>query len=302
MQIPTIQEMKTTVAEKLLQALNARENYLSLIAQFNSLAIKDDFPVLFIRDVVAPVVSSYFDQICDKLIKAHACDIPVTISIDKEYSDFSDTRISYFKGTGVHGEKRVTVSKKLLILDSKNETEIKELIVSIVESIPFASIYNSLEAQIDGLGTLGLKATASMLVDKLNLDANLIPPKQKGRHIVCQIFSINYWDSEEKIRGIQELNQALKTASQHSDVSFGDSVACLCEAIKDSFCKQKPISPRVSFCKGGPLEVHCYKGRYELRFTRKAFEAIAAFIYCYGSEREIEITSALLSDELNAAA
>lgn len=297
MQIPTIKQMKTTVVEKLLQALNARESYMVLTAQLYSLDVRESFPSLYIREVVTPVVRSYFSEICNRLTNAHACDTPAEISLGIEYSDFDSRQERDFIDSDVDVSKRVAISKQLATGDSKSETEIEELIVAIVESIPFESIYNSLETQVVELVPLGLKIIARTLVDKLNIGANFTPPKQKGRHVICQTYPSNYWKRHEKEREMQKLNQALKTVENKSDVCFGDAVFSLCDAIRDTTYEQQTIPSRTSFCKGETLEIHCFKDKYELRFTKKSFEAISAFIYCYGSDRDINSLDEILNNQ-----
>lgn len=302
MQIPTIKEMKSTVIEKLLRALNARENYIASTAQLKSVDVRDSFPALYIRDVVTPSVRSYFGEICDKLTRVHACGTPAQISLDREYSDFDSRQVWDFEDSDVDGSKRVAISEQLVTSASKSQTEVEELIVATVESIPFDSIYSSLEAQVDELVPLGLKMIAGTLIDELNIDTRFMPPKQKGKHVICQIRSTDYWHNHEKVREIQKLDQALKTVENKSDICFGNALFYLCNAIRGTTYEEQAIPSRTSFCKGGQLEIHCFKEKYELRFTKKAFEAISAFVYCYGSDSAIESVSELLSVEQKSAA
>lgn len=290
MQIPTIKEMKSALVEKLLTSLGAWKMYISSKNQLETLRLGEGFPYIYIRDIVGVVVKSHFEKMCVTLTKNHSDDTPAEITLDESYFDFKSRDSWNINNPNIDERKRANINKQLAVDTSKTEEEIEELIVEVIESIPFEAITYSLRSQVKNIGTLGLQLIAGTLVSELNLSSSHRKPRNTARHFICQTASKGKNESGDVLR----LAKALEKVEKDTAILFGDGLYLLAEAVRESGgC----IESRTHFSKGQALEVYCFKDKYEFRFTKKAFEAISAFIYCYGSDRDINSLDEVLNNQ-----
>lgn len=286
MPIPSAEEMRDTVKSKLLcmdHALKEANAKTSLIESLcpNVRTIQLDF-----ADCVEDLLKTYFDDLCSALSREFSQGTPAIISIDlKRFTVENDS------GRGGHFRRR---REAIVTTDDSGESAIERL----VNAIEFEKIETDVKRQASSLQQEGKSILANGLVSFLGLRFPHVSFKIKAGRICIDIYSANYWHRHDTIRDYSQFEDSLTDIRLETETDFGSAISMLKNAVMDMSYDEQELPSRTVFNKGAALEIICFRTKYEFRFTRSAFDAIAAYVTLHGNESSVAAITKLL-DEAN---
>lgn len=279
MSVPNILIMRECISTQLKTIITARFNFVIARRELTSCgeSISQTDPSLVC--VCDTVLSNYFKSLCKDLTQRYSNDTPAIIDLDE----------THFVFAGRWGDEKYTLDSHF----SACLTECEELplsdqlayIAEIIDKLDFSNIYNILTGKVKALYDTGLAMLANNLIKDLNLSYNgftgFYSPVVKPRFVVCTISAVDYWHNRDKITECIRIGNGLRKVRDFSNVNIGDSIFEFTEALNSLTYDKQALESRTAFGKGSNLEIHCFKGKYELRFTHELFDAIYAFFTLY---------------------
>lgn len=284
MPIPSADEMRSSIKKKLscmLQALVSANDNISTIEGLcpSVRTVKLDFD-----DCVDDLMKTYFNDLCNALSREYSQGTPATIDIDwTEFTEESES--SSHTRSRRHRFEEVPAGA----------SAIEEL----VSAIKFEDIFGELEKQAASLQQEGKAILANGLVSFLGLTLPRSSFKIKSGRICVDIYSADYWQRYEAVRDYSKFEDGLRDARLETEMNFGCAVSLLKAAVMDMTYDEQEIPSRTMFGKGAALEIACFKSKYEFRFTRPAFDAIAAYVTLHGNESSVAAVTKLLDELIN---
>jgi len=296
MQIPTASEMNAELIKKLFESAEAGMSLRNAMSTLEGNGLKYFNINANIETIIVEVLRRYFNALCSSLTKAYADNSPAVITLDESYFTFGQSHFddgNQFLRSGLH--------RRLYDAHSGGIDLHKALILECTGCIPFFQIEADLRHSVENIKSEGLKLMSAALIKELYLDSiHRTAIRSKGRFLVAETYPCRGLGVHEKIRELRRIDQALIAIQNQSDIDFGDAVEGIIQHLGN--CNHSELIPsRTCFGKGGDLEIHCFKEKYEFRFSHAGFDAIAAFVFMHGSDKNTE-TIAKITESIQAVA
>ncbi len=277
MHIPTAAQMIDQIKTQLYNMNNA----LSL-AQINLAILKDLVPNvevcgLAIEGCIAGILKTYFTDLCKCLTKAYAQGTPATIELNESLFALN-----------------CALKTKLDNTDHNETHERATIIDEFISLIPFKNIHASLTDQASSLVDKGKSLFADEIVNYLNLKYQANNTKVKSGRVILEMYTTDYWNRYNYKRDIIRFENGLRAVAMETGADFGFSVIELKNAVDALTYEEQEIASRTTFGKSSSLEIVCFRTKYEFRFTRSSFDALAAFVTLHGRDKSIETVNAFI--------
>lgn len=287
MPIPSADEMCNSVQQKLMIMLQSLLSANEDMSTIETLCPSVQVEKLDFDDCVGDLIEHFFTDLCNELTQEFSQGTPATIDID--WTRFKDKN-----RTSLHGRYRRYRSGG----DVQNREQGASAIEELINAINFENIVTDLKCQAANLLNEGKAILAKGLVSFLGLTLTYSSFKVKSGRICFDICSANYWQSDKSVRDYSKFEDGLRDVGFETETDFGCAVSLLKSSVMDMGYGDQEIPSRTTFSKGGALEIVCFKSKYEFRFTRPAFDAIAAYVTLHGNESSVAAITKLL-DEIN---
>lgn len=290
MPIPSADEMRNSIRQKLecmFHALLSANESISVVEGLcpNVRTVKLDFD-----DCVEDLLKTFFTDLCNALSREYSQGTPATIDID--WSRFTE-----------ESENSARASSRRHRYEEEPDRERgASAIERLVNAIQFAKIAGDLEQQAATLQQQGKSILANGLVSFLGLTHRRLSQKIKSGRICVDIYCADYWSRHQSIHDYAKFADGLRDASLETEMDFGRAVSLLRNAVMNMTYDEQEIPSRTTFGKGEALEIVCFKSKYEFRFTRPAFDAIAAYVTLHGNESSVAAVTDLLDEISNQKA
>lgn len=287
MPIPSADEMRNSVQQNLMSMLQALLSANENMATIENLCPGVRVKKLDFDDCVEDFLKHFFSDLCTNLSREFSQGTPATINID--WTNFTEKNT-----TSSHGRSRRYRSGG----DPENCEQGVCAVEELINVINFEKIVADLERQAVTLRDEGKAILANGFVSFLGLTLSRSSFKIKSGRICFDIYSANYWHRYEAVRDYSKFEDGLRDARLETETDFGCAVSLLKSAVMDMGYDEQEIPSRTTFSKGAALEIVCFKSKYEFRFTRPAFDAIAAYVTLHGNDSSVAAITKLL-DEIN---
>lgn len=287
MPIPSSDEMRNSVQQKLMSMLQALHSANNNMCTIENLCPSVRVKKLGFDDCVEDLLKHFFTALCNDLSREFSQGTPATMDIDW-------TNFTVENKTPLYGRSRRYLSGGNVQDCEQSASTIEELI----NAIDFEKMVADLERQAATLRDEGKAILANAFVSFLGLTHRRSSFKIKSGRICFDIYSVNYWHRDGAIRDYSIFEDGLRDARLETETDFGCAVSLLKSAVMDMGYDEQEIPSRTTFSKGDALEIVCFKSKYEFRFTRPAFDAIAAYVTLHGNDSSVAAITKLL-DEIN---
>lgn len=281
--VPSVNEMKIEITRRLnVYAVSARE-YVHHCRALDSIGLRTTSRHSSLNGSVAfdiaDVVAHYFKSLCHELTVAHARGLPVVVEPPPACDG-----VRHMKS--LHGTTPESVF------------DFPSVIEKTLDLLGLDKIHAQLASQVESLVAEGYRVLISKWVRKFGFHNRGFTPVRRGGRIIVDIKSTSYYHQHEVIRDLQQFSTLLQAIGDAVGVEFGGAVEGLVVELNSLTYQQQVIESRTVLAKGSPLEIRCYKNKYDFLFTDKAFDAFIAFAFLYAVESDIDT----LSDYLAKAA
>jgi len=287
MNVPSSEEMRAELGGRLALLIDTREEYLRLNRLLTGIGVDLSERSVFVSSSTQEVLTEYFTGLCRQLTAAHANNTPAEVSLNRDYYHFQQRRFEDDTDVVLSGLTS-TLRSQLCDIDIKDRETQLALMRQVTDAIHFDDIEAQLRQQVDALVDTGITMMADMLVSDLNMYHARRDIKIKGRHVIFEMCSADYWYRTDKYTEVGRINDCLLYIQEQADIHFGGAASALMAALRSLSYESKSIPSRTVFGKGNALEIVCFKGKYEFRFTHAAFDALLAFVSLHGSDRSID--------------
>lgn len=277
MSVPSASTMRAELKQRLIEMVNARDAFNQNIAELKRIGIAPRTDRLFLSEATERAISFYFEKLCSRLTTEHANGTPAEVKL--AYSLYGFDRSSY--DDQECGLNEPFYHKLIDAGDEPTECQI-DLMEEAVGRIDFDAIEQSLTGQVNGLANEGLRLIAENYMHAMNIYYSHASMKITGRHVVLQMDSCDNFSSYQWRQELQHVLQLHGQVQQMGGVCLGNSIHELDMAVCRLSFENPTIPSRTAFGKGTDLEIVCFKDKYEFRYSRKAFDAILAFISLFG--------------------
>lgn len=287
MPIPSADEMCNSVQQKLMSMLQALLSANENMSTIERLCPGVRVEKLDFEDCVEDFLKHFFSDLCTNLSREFSQGTPATIDLDW-------TNFTVKTTTSLYGRSHRYRSGGDVHDCEQGAYAVEELI----KAISFKNIVVDLERQASSLRDEGKAILANGFVSFLGLTLPRSSFKIKSGRICFDTYSANYWHRHDAVRDYSKFEDGLRDARLETEMEFGCAVSLLKSAVMDMGYDEQEIPSRTTFSKGAALEIVCFKTKYEFRFTRPAFDAIAAYVTLHGNDASVAAITKLL-DEIN---
>ncbi len=266
MNIPTANELRSSLMTVLVSALKATVAANANIDELNKLSggyefrrDKVDFSKTFMG-----ILNHFFSDLIIKLSKAYSGDTSIICDID--WSDFHNGR------------------ETLYVLRDINDRYLRDCdaVTTILGSMNLEAFIDQLNSLLPKLENAGKQDIALKTSKFLRLGYQRCMPYTQSGRICIEIYSTSHSNSYSYLETLRAFSENLRAIQTETLFEFGDSIQDLIAAIKElSYIKDK-IESRTMFGARSPIEILCFKDKYTLRFTAKAFTSISSYLSLYG--------------------
>ena len=287
MPIPTADEMRNSISQKLecmFQALLSANESISVVDRLcpNVRTLKLDFD-----DCVEDLLKAFFTDLCNALSREYSQGTPATIDID--WTRFTEESESSTRARS----RRHRYEEEPDNVRGASATEV------LVNTIRFDNIVADLERQAAALQQVGKSILANGMMSFLGLTHLRSSINIKSGRICAETYAADYWARHQALHDYSKFEDALTDANFETGVEFGCAVSRLKNAVMEMTYDRQEIPSRTTFGKGAAMEIVCFKSKYEFRFTRPAFDAIAAYVTLHGNETSVAAVTKLLDEISN---
>lgn len=305
-----IYSMKCELAIGMQEVAEARHHFIMAQQAFERHGIRESRS--FMSGIVThfeKALENYFKALCQELTNEHADGTPAEVELDSRFYSFErGPAFLYYDDEARHSADECHIKREawkiLEAVDSEGCSPSAQT-RAMCEALDYANwegIKSSLDEQIKNLASAGRRLVADTLVKQLSMKNSFHEPKFKSGRFIFTTYSVSWMHHHDKIREIHKLIDALSKVTSETGIVFGFALQGLVSELNGLGFEKEKVASRTTICKGDPVEVRCFKEKYEYRFTPKAFEAIQAFISMYGDDEAIDavMNTAQLS-QLSAA-
>lgn len=273
--VPTIEGMREGLKANLSKMFKARQTFNRSFSELQQLGVNERSLSLFLCETTAAVVKCYFETLCAELTRTYCQGTPAEVSLQYSLGNFDR-----YSSTGVGLDNKLYLA--LLHAEEAGMQEQLNLLEEVVNRVDFAAIEASLKHQVEQLADVGFSLIADNYLKAMKIYSKYGSIKATGRHVVLYLDSCSNLSARERQAELFDVRQLHQRVEEMSGVSFGFAVSDLYQTIENLTFRNPAIPSRTSFGKGSNLEIVCFKSQFEFRYTRKAFDAISAFINLYG--------------------
>jgi len=289
-------DMKCELAIAMRDVVEARHQFKKAQAILSEHGISEGRSFMSgLRSHFEDVLKHYFEEKSRELTRLHADGTPAEVSLDSRFYSFE--RMPSFMYHDSHLREnsddryiRQEAWHKLQDAETQEAEASAQVRVmcEALDSLNWEGIKNDLESQANSLASEGRRLVAETVVNQLSMKHRFHEPKFKSGRFIFSTYSTSWMQNHDKMREVHKLIDALNKITQETGFVFGHALHALNHEIQNLGYDKEQIASRTILCKGDPIEVRCFKEKYEYRFTQDAFEAIQAFISLYGGDAEID--------------
>jgi hypothetical protein len=274
----TDETMKNNIKSRLIEMVESRRELIGHINFLNSIGVDVDINRnrdLYLSNSLESVAGTYIEHLCKKLTQEHAAGTPAEIEIDSAAYKVITNRDVDRSFSSRFGDDKVSCLN-----------DEKLLINTYLDMIDFKLIASQISEQTAQLKVSGLNILANRIISQFSMnhmDSSYAPIQKKAR-IHCHSWTVNYWQSYEKVKDIAQTMNAFQLIESDAGINFSGSIELYLEGVQKLSSRQENMPPRTVYGKGTHLEIHCFKEKHEFRFSLQAFDAILAFLTINGEE------------------
>jgi hypothetical protein len=271
--------MRSDIEQKVSSLLKAAGLANECIADINSLSPAISIDSVDVEDCIENFMKQYFADICSFLSKEYSEGTPASVDIDWMRFIPEDECSQFYDEFRRFNRERATQIKS------------EESVRQFANAIQFKWIESELTRQVAELKEKGSCIIADRLVAHLGLGGRCSVAVQRYGRIILRFSPADYWRNYQEVRDYSSFEDCLGHVTAETKFDFGSAVTLLKHAIDSLTYDKQQIASRTVFSKGAPLEIVCFKEKYEFRFTPPAFEAITAYIALHGNENSVAAIS-----------
>lgn len=278
--LPTAQQMKADLIERFAILVQYLADYRTASDRLTSVGadVRADYDSLL--DHVESVLKHSFDQLTHTLTTEHAANTPVTIQLCSVHYEFDKS------------PKLTRMVRNRVIDANDNSCEHQlEVLNEVAECIDFDAIHHELTEKISGIDALAMKMHCEQLLNGLGIVFLHKPIRRTGRHVHLSRATMSYASAYRYIEDYKHLSDALSAVAKDTAQEFGDGLDSFIQALENLSFSCETIPARSHFGRGAPLEIVCFKNKYEFRLTHDAVAAIEAFVTVHGCADSIQTLS-----------
>lgn len=277
MQVPTAKEMQDELSSRLMAMNAAHSSARSSLIILKTLVSNISVSGVSFDGLADTIVDNYFEDLCEQLTKAHAKGSPATIELAYAMYEIEED-----------------IEELIANADAQDVEERSNLILRLLESLSLDRIHTHLSDLVSNLEQKGKSIIADNLVSNLFGVGEI---RLKSGRVIVDMDAADYWQRYKTYRIIDRINEGLCSASKETGVNFGPSLFYLKTAVTELTYGDEEIKSRTCFGKGTNLEIMCFRTKYELRFTRSVFDAIAAYVTLHGSDESVEVIREVINSK-----
>lgn len=273
-------QLKENITDRLNEMIESRFELIKNAQFLSILGIENKTSsYYYIHNCIEAVAEGVITQLCEKLTRQWANGTPARITVDNSLYKLASDRY------------RDNPIRDYFIRHQDGELERdKQLVDVYLSHVDFERIAQSIQEQINHLEGEGLAMLAASLADEFGLRYldRRNPFSVKNGWIICESYAPNWnhsFDSHRQTRYAHILS-SFRFIREDAGVDLEPSFEAYVGAVRQLSYDRPKIESRTVFGKGSSLQIACFKDKIEYRFTRSAFEAIAAFLMLNGFESQ----------------
>lgn len=278
--LPTAQQMKTDLLARFKILVQHLADYRAASHRLNSIGadVRSDYDTLL--HYLQSVLKNTFEKLTETLTEEYASNTPVAIELSPSHYEFIKApKLSCF------------VRDRVIEADKQSCEHQLDVLKDVANRINFDAIHSELAKQVSGIGTAAMKAHCEQLLTGLGIGFLHKPIRRTGRHVHLSRATTSYTYAYRTVEEYKRLQDAIAAVSKETAQDFGDGLESFVEALENLSFTCESIPVRSHFGKGCPLEIVCFKNKYEFRLTHDAVAAIEAFVSVHGSAESIRTLS-----------
>lgn len=301
--IPSADQMKSDV-QNILEQLNTVVYLNNKNAQILKELVPN--PRVYSADFALCVngaLERYFNGLGKKLSALYSGGTPASLEIEeKHYTANPRSNYSYRPSRDEYAVS-YELSEAIDAADEMEPEDRNHLIVKLIEAIRFEAIYQDIVEQCENLKEAGKSILADKLISFFSLKHKSCHPAVKRDRIIIERYSADYSSARcGYVSDLQYLLDLLRYVSLETGMDFGSGAWELKNAVMHLTYSNSCIPSRTIFGKGQQLEIACFNSKYEFRFSRSGFDALAAYVTLHGSERSVGYIADVLDSIATKAA
>lgn len=289
------EEVKQSLLDRSARMFEARSAHLVALKAFSAAGIDLRY------DSIDPVwhhfqalLTRYFTDLCSLLTRQHCCNTPAVVSLPSGMFTFQR---EFSRRHSDEPGLAFKLAERLDDADLDSQANQLSIVSEVIDSLPITEAVTSLCQQVSELPAKGYAQMAASLVRFFRLSANLrgnshYAPKFKSGRYVFLMSSVGRHDYRSTDE-IQANRDYLHVIEQQTGCNFGSALDELFDAVRALSYSDEKIESRTRLGKGQPVEIRCFKEKYEIHFTPNAFEALQAFICLNGNDEDADAITSL---------
>lgn len=272
--------LQKTITDRLNEMIESRFELIRNVQFLDTLGIENKTSShYYIGHCIEAIAETVITQLCETLTRQWANGTPARVTVDSGlYKVISD-------------RSRENAIRDYFIRHQEGDLNgDKQLVAVYLSHVDFERIAQSIQDQITYLEAGGLAMLAASVVDEFGLRYldRRNPFSVKNGWIICESYAPNWnhsFDSHRQTRYAHILS-SFRFIREDAGVDLEPSFEAYVGAVRQLSYDRPKIESRTVFGKGSSLQIACFKEKIEYRFTRSAFEAIAAFLMLNGFESQ----------------
>jgi hypothetical protein len=288
-------DMKCELTIAMSDVVEARHLFEKSHSLFSSLGIREGNTFMScLRTHFEKTVKNYFVEKSRALTRLYAEGTPAEIELDSRFYNFdtSNPHRHQIESESELDKRYIGREARELLIDADNgAVEASDQVQAMCNALDYLNwdgIKQSFDEQIEGLAVEGRRLVADAIVKQLSMHHGFHKPKFKSGRFVFSTYSVSWLYHHDKIRDLVKFNDALNKVTEETGFEFGYALNGLISELNELGYNNEKIASRTTICKRDPIEVRCFKDKYEYHLSQGAFDAIQAFISMYGDDQDVD--------------